>query len=186
MSEPEATAGHSLARFWRTTDGYWNPYLAGVGVGCVLFLSFMVTGHGLGASGALARWATFLLERVSSHQVDTTGFFAGMGGGAKNPLMHWIVWELIGILAGGFVSGVLARRVAFSVGKGPRISSRTRLVLALLGGVIVGWGTQLSRGCTSGQALSGGAVLSVGSWAFMFAVFGGGYLVAWPLRKLWR
>lgn len=47
------------------------------------------------------------------------------------------------------------------------------------------YGARMARGCTSGQALSGGAVLSAGSWAFMFSVFGGGYAVAYSLRKLW-
>jgi hypothetical protein len=186
VTEKPCSGSETIRRRWQTPDGYWNPYLAGFALGLVLFASFIVTGHGLGASGGLARLATSLLSRVSSQLVDTTGFFAGLGGGPKNPLMHWIVWELFGVLLGGFASGMLARRVSLSIGKGPRISNRTRLALALLGGIIVGWGTQLSRGCTSGQALSGGAVLAAGSWAFMFSVFGGGYVVAWPLRRLWR
>ena len=44
----------------------------------------------------------------------------------------------------------------------------------------------MARGCTSGQALSGGAVLSVGSWAFMFAVFAGAYALAYFVRRLWN
>ena len=42
---------------------------------------------------------------------------------------------------------------------------------ALAGGVLMGLAAKMTRGCTSGQALSGGALLSVGSWAFMFSVF---------------
>ena len=57
--------------------------------------------------------------------------------------------------------------------------------MALLGGVFMGFGARLARGCTSGQALSGGAVLSVGSWAFMLAVFAGGYALAYSVRRLW-
>ena len=45
------------------------------------------------------------------------------------------------------------------------------------------YGARLARGCTSGQALSGGAVLAAGSWAFMFAVFGGAYGLAYFLRE---
>ena len=61
-----------------------------------------------------------------------------------------------------------------------------RLTFAFAGGTLVGFGARLARGCTSGQALSGGAVLSAGSWAFMFAVFGGGYALAYLVRKLWN
>lgn len=167
-------------------DHSWNPYLAGAILGVVLFLSFFVTGHGLGASGALARVVTVGLQSVAPDQVDTRSFFAALGGGIRNPLSHWLVWEVLGVLMGGFLSGMLGKRVKVGIFHGPNISWHSRAVLAVAGGLLVGWGTQLSRGCTSGQALSGGAVLAVGSWAFMFAVFGGAYAVAYPLRKLWR
>ena len=49
-----------------------------------------------------------------------------------------------------------------------------------------GFGARLARGCTSGQALSGGALLSVGAFVFMFAVFGGAYGLAYFLRKEWN
>ena len=58
--------------------------------------------------------------------------------------------------------------------------------MAFFGGVLMGYGARLARGCTSGQALSGGAVLSVGSWVFMFAVFGGAYGLAYFVRKFWN
>ena len=75
--------------------------------------------------------------------------------------------------------------MSVEVYKGPRISVGQRLVFALLGGAIMGYGARFARGCTSGQALSGGAVLSLGSWAFMFSVFIGGYLLAYFVRRLW-
>ncbi len=37
-----------------------------------------------------------------------------------------------------------------------------------------------------GQALSGGATLSAGSWLVMFAIFGGAYGLAYFVRKLWN
>jgi len=77
------------------------------------------------------------------------------------------------------------RRVKLETRKGPRISNRTRWVLAFAGGIVMAYGARLARGCTSGQALSGGAVLSVGSWAFMFSIFAAGYAVAWFVRRLW-
>jgi hypothetical protein len=158
----------------------------GMALGVVLYLSYLFTGHGLGASGGLARWVTALLGWVSPRQVQTHSFFAHLGAGANNPWSHWIIWEISGVLLGGFLSGLLGRRVSLEVQRGWRLTPGVRLLLAVVGGWLAGWGTQLSRGCTSGQALSGGAVLSVGSWAFMFAVFGGAYAVAYPVRKLWR
>jgi uncharacterized protein len=92
----------------------------------------------------------------------------------------------IGTLLGGFVSGWLNGRLKVETGKGPRITVRKRWFMALIGGAFMGYGARLARGCTSGQALSGGAVLSVGSWAFMLAVFAGGYALAYFVRRLWN
>ena len=67
-----------------------------------------------------------------------------------------------------------------------QIGNKTRWMMAFLGGALMGYGARLARGCTSEQALSGGAVLSVGSWAFMFAVFAGAYALAYFLRRFWN
>ena len=49
----------------------------------------------------------------------------------------------------------------------------------------MGFGAKLARGCTSGQALNGGATLSVGGWAFMIMVFVGAYGMAYFVRRQW-
>ena len=76
--------------------------------------------------------------------------------------------------------------VLISVAELLTVFADARWGLAFLGGGLMGIGAGLARGCTSGQALSGGAVLSVGSWAFMMMVFAGAYMLAYPLRKLWN
>ena len=48
------------------------------------------------------------------------------------------------------------------------------------------YGARMARGCTSGQALSGGATLSAGSWALMMCIFGGAYALAYFLRRAWN
>jgi uncharacterized membrane protein YedE/YeeE len=109
-----------------------------------------------------------------------------MAGGATNPLNSWIVYLTIGTVFGGFISGLIGRRVKLETVKGAGVSNSTRWVMAFLGGALMGYGARLARGCTSGQGLSGGAGLSVGSWAFMLAVFAGAYAVAYFFRKLWN
>jgi uncharacterized protein len=165
---------------------YLNPYFAGTLLGIVLFLSFYITGGGLGASAAISRIQTAVLDLVASSHVDRVAYFAEMAGGDKHALLHYSVYMLLGTFLGGLLSGVFNRRFRIELRKGPRVSAGTRLIFALIGGAIMGYGARLARGCTSGQALSGGAVLSVGSFAFMFAVFGGAYLLAWFVRRLWN
>jgi uncharacterized membrane protein YedE/YeeE len=164
---------------------YWNPYVGGVVLGVVLFLAFVLTGNGLGASGGVARVVLAAEKAVVPEHVDRSATLAAWAGGTRNPLDHWLVWGILGVFAGGFVSGWRAGRLRAETYKGPRVSVRTRWAMALLGGTLMGFGARLARGCTSGQALSGGAVLSLGSWALMFAIFAGAYALAYPLRRFW-
>jgi len=59
------------------------------------------------------------------------------------------------------------------------------LMFAFIGGALMAIGAKIALGCTSGQALTGGALLNVGSWAFMWCVFGGAYALAYFFRKQW-
>lgn len=164
---------------------YLNPYVAGTLLGVVLFLTFYVTGGGLGASAGMSRVQTGVLDVLAPAHVDRTAYFAELAGGGRSAWNHYSVFMLAGTLLGGFASGLLNRRVRLELRKGPRVTTATRVVFALLGGALMGYGARLARGCTSGQALSGGAVLSVGSWAFALAVFAGAYALAWFVRRLW-
>ena len=165
---------------------YTNPYLAGALLGVVLFLAFYLTGDGLGASGGLNRIVAFFEDLIVPAHIDRVAYLINLAGGDKNPLDHWIVLLTFGILVGGFLSGLIHKRLKFTTGKGPRISVHTRWALALIGGIIMGYGARLARGCTSGQGINGAATLSVGSWAFLFSVFIGGYALAYFLRKVWN
>ncbi len=168
------------------TDAYMNPYIAGIMLGIVLFISFLVFGHGLGASGGVAKVTGALTDIVSPSHIESNSYLIGLMRDGDHPLGTWLVFEIVGVIIGGFLSGLLAGRIKVETFKGPRISIRVRWVAALIGGAVAGYGVRIARGCTSSQALSGGAVLSAGSWAFMLSVFAGAYLFAYFVRKLWN
>ncbi len=165
---------------------YINPYLGGILLGIVLFLAFFITGSGLGASGGMNRLLVWVEDAIVPEHVDRTPYLMAMAGGEKNPLDSWVVFVTIGTVIGGFVSGWLNNRIKVETNRGPRVPVRVRWVMAFVGGAFMGFGARLARGCTSGQALSGGAVLSVGSWAFMLALFAGAYALAYFFRSLWN
>ncbi|MEA3451172.1 MAG: YeeE/YedE thiosulfate transporter family protein, partial [Bacteroidota bacterium] len=102
-----------------------------------------------------------------------------------NPLNTWLVFELLGLIGGAVLSAVLHNRLEFSIGKSPKITKKTRLIAALSGGVLWGVGSQLGRGCTSGLIMSGMAVNSLSGYIGLMAVFGGGFMFAYFVRKLW-
>lgn len=163
-----------------------NPYLAGVGIGVVLLLAFVIVGRGLGASGAFSTAvATGVAVVAPAHAEANVAYAAYVPDGPTSFLRDWLFLEIVGVTLGGFVSALLAGRFRLAVEKGPRVSTRSRLWLALGGGVLMGLGAKLARGCTSGQALTGGALLSVGSWLFIVAAFAAGYLAAPLVRKAW-
>jgi len=168
-------------------NGYANPYLAGAALGLVLLASFVIMGRGLGASGAFSSTMAWLVNLVAPAHAQANEYFQGyLGDGSTHPLKAWLVFEVIGVITGAFLSGLLAGRVRLSVEKGPRVATAIRLLCAFAGGMLMAFGAHLARGCTSGQALTGGALLNVGSWTFMIMVFVGGYAVAWLMRWQWR
>ena len=166
---------------------YMNPYLGGIGLGLVLLAAYVVMGRGLGASGAVTSFVSWAVSLVAPGHANANEFFAEyLEGGLGHPLKTWLVFEVLGVLAGGFISGALAHRLSRTVEKGPRIPVAGRLGFAFAGGALMGIGAKLARGCTSGQALSGGAALNAGSWAFMMMVFAGAYALACLMRRQWR
>jgi hypothetical protein len=169
----------------RNPEKFWNPYLAGVALGLVLLGAFVVMGNGLGASGASLRYGVAALGAVAPEAVTRTPGLA-KAWNQGSPLDFWLAFQMLGVLLGGFVGAYTAGRFKREVLRGPNISSAGRLGFALVGGIIMGMAARVTRGCMSGQALTGGALMSVGSWALMFSFFAGGYAVAWFVRREYR
>lgn len=166
---------------------YWSPYAAGFGLGVALLLSFAVLGAGMGASGGLARVASVCEYLVAPEHTVASPYFGGwLKRGGWSALSYYLVFMGGGLVVGGFLSALGSRRVRPAVERGPNISAPVRLVLALAGGVLVGFASRLARGCTSGQALTGTALLMTGSLVFMLCLFAGAYLAAWFVRRQWQ
>jgi hypothetical protein len=169
----------------KSPDKFAHPCLMGIALGCVLLASFLITGHGLGASGAVNRIGVAALDAVDPQHVANNPYLASNKYGVKTPLDNFYVFMIIGVFIGGAVSAYAAGRMKLGVIRGPRIGIQARLFLAFFGGIIMGIAARIGRGCTSGQALSGGALMSVGAWAFMLMVFVGGYSLAYFIRRQW-
>jgi uncharacterized membrane protein YedE/YeeE len=161
-----------------------NPYLAGVGIGLVMLAAFVLVGRGLGASGAFSSAVAGGVRSALPGHGAGNSFYETY---TQTPFLRdWLVLEIIGVVIGGLASAALAGRLAWFAERGPRITVSTRLINAFAGGCIMGLGAKLARGCTSGLGLTGGALLSVGSWLFLLAAFAGAYAVAPFLRRTWQ
>jgi len=164
---------------------YWSPYVVGVLLGLVLLSSYVIAGRGVGASGALKRSVAYVEHKIAPGHVENNKFMGKYTKDGKNPLKNWLVFEVLGVFFGGLISGALAGRLKWKIEKGPQFTDKKRLLFAFLGGGIMGIGAGIARGCTSGQALSGGATLAVGSWVLMMMFFAGAYMLAYFVRKQW-
>lgn len=165
---------------------YMNPYLAGFFLGLVLLATIYITGRGLGASGAMKSAAVYSVEKIApAHTTQDVFYKEYSGEHPGNPLKNWLVFEVIGVVIGAFVSGLISNRLKFTLEHPAATTGMVRIFGALAGGALFGFGAQLGRGCTSGAALSGMAVLSTGGLITMAAIFGGAYAFAYFFRKLW-
>ncbi len=160
-----------------------NPYLAGMLLGGVLITSFVLLGAGLGASGGIARIGASLSSSIAPVHTAASEYFGAWG---EQPLRYYLVFMLGGIFLGGLISALMANRMRLQVERGNRCSAGRRLFFALVGGVLAGFASRLAQGCTSGQALSGGALLLTGSLVFMMCVFASGFAAAWFVRRQWH
>jgi len=164
---------------------YMNPYLAGTMLGLVLLLAMVVAGRGLGASGGIKYCVVSIVGAVSPPHVDNSEYYSKYFENGKKPMTNWLTVEIFGVVAGGLISGAVSRRLKLKVEKSPNITVTRRLIFAFLGGVLFVYGGQLARGCTSGAALSGMAVLSLAGFITMIAIFGSAFAFAWFFRKNW-
>jgi uncharacterized protein len=113
---------------------YWNPYVAGVALGLVLLSAFLVSSGGLGATALPKRAIAMGADAVAPAWTAENAVLGTYVQTDEHPLRDWLVIEVVGVLLGGFIAAVSAGRFHARVEKGPRISTRGRLLYAVTGG----------------------------------------------------
>jgi uncharacterized membrane protein YedE/YeeE len=166
----------------KTPKPLLNPYVAGLFLGATLLAAYLILGAGLGASSALARLGAYIELSIAPARTLGTEYFGAWG---DQPLQYYLVFMMAGVFLGGLISALPARRFKITIERGAKCSGSSRLMLALSGGILAGFAARLANGCTSGQALSGSALLVTGSLLFLMCMFAGGYLTARFVRRQW-
>ena len=164
---------------------YWPPYAAGITLGLIVVVTYLMMGYGPGASGAFAHVAARVEGAMAPAHATSNSFLVGYLESGRL-WAQWVVVEVLGIAVGGFVGAWSAGRFSWRFATGPRVAVGRRLVFAFVGGATVGLASRIAQGCTSGLALSGGAVFAPGAWAFTAAFMGGGFVAAQLVKRLWR
>ncbi|MFG6448846.1 YeeE/YedE family protein [Roseateles sp. BYS180W] len=107
---------------------------------------------------------------------------SGIVGGLLRPKAGDRAWRLAllaGLLAAAPTLGWLAPQLPWTA---PHIEASYALVA--LAGLLVGWGTRLGSGCTSGHGVCGLARLSPRSLAATLSFMAAGFAVVYALRHL--
>ncbi len=162
----------------------WPPYAAGVVLGLVLILTYILVGNGVGASGMFARIAAEIGRDLAPEATQGNAYLGQMVADGKNPLASWIVLEVVGIAIGALLAAVSAGRFRLQLERIGRQGLALRIALALAGGALAGFGSRVAAGCTSGIGLSGTAMLSVSGFVFLLAFFLTGLGVSRLLRSI--
>ncbi|MBM3498831.1 MAG: hypothetical protein FJX74_09180 [Armatimonadetes bacterium] len=158
--------------------GEWSPYVVGIGIGVLSWITFILSDKPIGCSTAFTR-ASGMLERLLR------------GRGVLNkeyyrqfvPEIEWEWMLVVGVVVGAFISARLSGEStgrwvpdtwAASFGASPVL----RWVVALVGGVLMGVGARWAGGCTSGHGISGTLQLAASSWLAAMGFFAGGIVMA--------
>lgn len=161
----------------------WSPYLVGIGIGILSWLAFLLSNHPIGVSTALAKSAGMIEEAVRGTKVRDKLYYR------ENP--PTIDWEWM-LVAGLFLGALTAAWLASDIRWlwipemwQQRFGSDLflRLVVAVIGGICVGFGARWGKGCTSGHGISGTLQLVISSWLAVICFFAGGVIVAMLLYR---
>lgn len=156
---------------------FWSGWAGGILVGLIsTFALFRANPLGVTAEmnriarnlGARFEWLPVRLEGLDSFRGCRTELDAGLF--TPNALF------VIAIVIGGFVG---------ALGMGEWSLSRPKAKaypLALLGGVMLGWGSTLAFGCSIGTLLSGIHAGALSGWVFLVAMIAGVYITL-PVRN---
>jgi uncharacterized protein len=162
----------------------WSPYVVGVGLGLLGCLTFLLSDKPLGCSTAFARNSGLIETLFRGPKVLEKEYHRKFV-----PEVDWEWVLVLGVVIGAFFSAQLSGQ--FQNQWVPAKWSETfgaspfpRWIVALLGGIIMGFGARWAGGCTSGHGLSGTHQLAVSSWLALFAFFAGGIPVALLLFKV--
>jgi uncharacterized membrane protein YedE/YeeE len=161
----------------KEAQAYWHPLLAGLALGAVLLLTFVITGHGLGATGFTTRLVAWIGMTVVPSVTEANDYLGGLVEDGQ-PLSSWITWQVLGVAIGALTSAWLAHRIKIQVDGKKFLGGAKRPLTALVGGVAAGFGARVAAGCTSGLGLSGAATLSLAGFTFLITFFVTGLVIS--------
>ncbi len=147
----------------------WSGAFGGLAVGIYALFQFFVTGKILGVSSGYGNICGYLSRTSFFHE------------GPWKSLNNWRLWFLIGLPLGGLLAALTSPgEIALSFSLGSLYDSVIpsqlwiRGLILAGGGVMIGYGSRMAGGCTSGHSIGGIALLNPPSVVASIGFFIGG------------
>ena len=156
----------------------WSPYVVGIGIGVLSWLTFLISNKPLGCSTSFATTSGMIRRLIQGDRVAHMAYYERIG-----LRIDWQWMLVLGMLIGSFISAYTSGdfrlawipdhwRNAFGDAPLPRV------LTAFVGGILMGFGSRWAGGCTSGHGISGTLQLAVSGWISAICFFVGGIAAA--------
>lgn len=164
--------------FAALSDPVWSPYVVGVGIGVLSWLTFLLSDRPLGVSTAFAKTAGMIEKAIRGPKVAEKTYYQ-----ENKPAIDWEWMLVIGLFFGALTSALVSNTFQWEWVPGMWETAFggnvfIRLAVAIFGGICVGFGARWGCGCTSGHGISGNLQLVLGSWLASACFFIGGIAAA--------
>jgi hypothetical protein len=160
------------------TEVSWSPYAVGIGIGVLSWLSFLILKKPLSCSTSFASTSGMIERFFRGKKVEQKPYYQKIG-----LKIDWQWMLVLGITIGSLISALLSGD--FDLKWVPTLwlsvfgdTPWLRLIVAIVGGIFMGFGARWADGCTSGHGISGTLQLAVSSWISAIFFFIGGILMA--------
>jgi hypothetical protein len=156
----------------------WSPYAVGIGIGILSWITWLISRKPIGCSTSFARLAGMIEKRIRGKKVEDKLYYQEV-----KPVVDW-QWMLVaGMVVGALISSLLSgdfgwQWIPAQWAAAFGTNALLRVVVALLGGILLGFGARWAGGCTSGHGISGTMQLAISSWISAICFFVGGIIMA--------
>ncbi len=156
----------------------WSPYVVGVGIGILSWITFLFSNKALGCSKSFAQTFGMIEKLFRGKQVEEKEYYQKVP-----PRIDWQWMLVLGIVIGSFLSSILSGTFRLEMvpsrweahfGDTPGL----RFIVALIGGILMGVGSRWADGCTSGHGISGILQIAISSWVSVVCFFIAGIITA--------
>jgi uncharacterized protein len=152
----------------------WSPYVVGIGIGILSWLTFLISQKPLACSTTFAKSSGLIEKAIWGKKVAEKPYYKEI-----KLDIDWQFMLVIGIILGSLLSALLSGDFQWqwvpSLWAGTYGSAiLPRLISAIIGGIFLGFGARWADGCTSGHGISGTMQLALSSWisAIFFCIGG--------------